>query len=534
MEKQKNLSHFKNISIPVEEKLVNNKKLIKSTVLFRSSNKNNYIFDLIKRSFFLTHPILFFILSIEQKGQNIEEWLEQSEGTPLQVDNYGLVSKDEYNYYYQKYKFLREHGLSSNIDNSHKLDKELTSEIVENSLVNTKQITLEVTDGCNLECEYCGYGKYYGNYDNRQDKFLSFSTVKSLLKYMSKLWNSPLNDSRERNIFLSFYGGEPLLNFSLIDKTVSFVRSLNLKHNNIIFSMTTNGILLNRYMDFLVKNNFSLLISLDGDEIANGYRVLKNGKPSFQKIMKNIDGLRIRYPKFFENNVNFNAVLHNKNSAPGVYNFFKNTFNKMPRIGTLNTAGIKTDMEEEFWKTYAVFDESKISPEIYSSMENDLFIKLPNIQDLSTFIHNYNNVYYKDYNDLIYRNNNYSRIPTGTCLPFSQKIFITVNGKILPCERIGQEFSLGYIDEDEVNIDFNEIALKYNNWFNRIKNICHLCYRSEYCSQCIFQMKGLSNNPRCNGFYTYSSFSDYLSKNINKIEKDPTLFYKIYNNVVIE
>lgn len=38
---------------------------------------------------------------------------------------------------------------------------------------------------------------------------------------------------------------------------------INLSH---IFTMTTNGILLDRYLDFLVQHDFQLLISLDGNE----------------------------------------------------------------------------------------------------------------------------------------------------------------------------------------------------------------------------------------------------------------------------
>ncbi len=52
--------------------------------------------------------------------------------------------------------------------------------------------------------------------------------------------------------------------------------------------MTTNGILLDKYMDFLVKNTFSLAVSLDGNQENNGYRLFKNYKPSFDTVVRNI------------------------------------------------------------------------------------------------------------------------------------------------------------------------------------------------------------------------------------------------------
>lgn len=56
--------------------------------------------------------------------------------------------------------------------------------------------------------------------------------------------------------------------------------------------MTTNGVLLNKYMDFLVSNDFSLLISLDGDEFNNSYRNNKLGRNSFSHVTDNIDKLK--------------------------------------------------------------------------------------------------------------------------------------------------------------------------------------------------------------------------------------------------
>ena len=52
-----------------------------------------------------------------------------------------------------------------------------------------------------------------------------------------------------------------------------------------------------------------------------------------------------------------------------------------------------------------------------------------------------------DYNELLYKEMTKEEefLPTGTCIPFSRKLFVTVNGKILPCERIGHNNFLGSI-----------------------------------------------------------------------------------------
>jgi uncharacterized protein len=150
-----------------------------------------------------------------------------------------------------------------------------------------------------------------------------------------------VNRSHDQNIYISAYGGEPMLNFEFIRELVQFVKELELLHNRVTFSMTTNGLLLEKHMDFLVENDFNLLISLDGGESNNGYRVFKDGKPAYRTILENVESLKIKYPGYFARKVNFNAVIHKKNSVAEVFNYFKRQFGKIPSVSALNTFGVR-------------------------------------------------------------------------------------------------------------------------------------------------------------------------------------------------
>ncbi len=81
------------------------------------------------------------------------------------------------------------------------------------------------------------------------------------------------------------------------------------------FNMTTNAMLLDRYVDYLAEHEFRLLISLDGDKEGQGYRVDANGNNSFDRVISNIKLLQTKYPEYFDKFVMFNSVLHNKNSV---------------------------------------------------------------------------------------------------------------------------------------------------------------------------------------------------------------------------
>ncbi|MFR9286073.1 MAG: radical SAM protein [[Clostridium] scindens] len=74
-----------------------------------------------------------------------------------------------------------------------------------------QQLTLQVTQQCNLRCEYCAYS---GLYENRThaNKNMDFDTAKKAIDFF-------LNHSRDsKQITFGFYGGEPLLMFKLIKR----------------------------------------------------------------------------------------------------------------------------------------------------------------------------------------------------------------------------------------------------------------------------------------------------------------------------
>ena len=54
--------------------------------------------------------------------------------------------------------------------------------------------------------------------------------------------------------------------------------------------MTTNAMLLDKYMSYLEKHKVNLLISLDGNQVHNSYRIDKQGNPSFNKVFHNSTG----------------------------------------------------------------------------------------------------------------------------------------------------------------------------------------------------------------------------------------------------
>lgn len=414
-----------------------------------------------------------------------------------------------------------------------KKNEYIDSKLIAYKLRNLKQIVFEVTDRCNLKCKYCSYGEFYNNYDNRQGKNLSPDKAKLFFDYMASYWNNNPPTSTNKYIYVGFYGGEPLLNIDLIKKIVSYANKIDIPNKRFQFNITTNGILLHNYMDFLVKNGVSVLISMDGNEYSQSYRVDHSGNNSFDKIIRNVNLIKKKHPIFFANHVNFNAVLHNKNSVSEVYHFFKNQFNKIPRISELNTLGIKTETHKKFLEMYKNKNESLHNADDYDDLHEELFLESAETNMLANFIHQYSGNVFNTYNDLFIDKRKLKIIPTSTCVPFHKKVFITVNGKILPCERIGHNYSLGEIAEDGVKIDFEEIAKIYNRRFLKFEKQCSKCFNQQGCNTCMFTIPNLDLTPICPGFMNQQKFEDFKKINLNYLRNHPEYYKRIMEKVII-
>lgn len=285
-------------------------------------------------------------------------------------------------------------------------------------------------------------------------------------------------------------------------------------------------------MDFLVDNNFYLLISLDGDEKNNVYRTYPNGKKAYKEIYINSVALKNKYPDYFENQVNFSAVLHNKNSVLEIYQFFKENFGKKPQIAELSPSGINPKFIDEFNQTYKNYFEGFEDEKKCSEIEKDIFASHPLVTSTRETIFRYSGYVFRKFSDLLSLQE-FKYMPTGTCMPFSRRIYVTAKGKILPCERIGHQYALGHLYRDKVEINFQRIAEMYNKYLGKLKNKCNLCYKIDGCSRCIFYLDLEKDNPSCDAFTDHRRFASEFSLAMSYLEKNPTSYARIMKEIII-
>lgn len=103
------------------------------------------------------------------------------------------------------------------------LKMKLRASNIKEYLANAPQITFEVTERCSLSCKYCGYGPLYINKGTRLNRNMPSLYAIEFMKYMKGLWDEGFLTATERVVDISFYGGEPLLNFDLIKDIVEYI-----------------------------------------------------------------------------------------------------------------------------------------------------------------------------------------------------------------------------------------------------------------------------------------------------------------------
>lgn len=143
----------------------------------------------------------------------------------------------------------------------------------------TKIVILTLTNHCNLACTYC-----YEH--NKEVQKMSWETAKRIVDMEMNA------DDGSQFVCLYYFGGEPFLQFDLIQKIHHYMQSNTWKKGWFGFS-TTNGTLVHGELQQWLRDNASSMevyLSLDGDREMHN----QNRSNSYDKI--DIDFFRQEYP----------------------------------------------------------------------------------------------------------------------------------------------------------------------------------------------------------------------------------------------
>ncbi len=344
---------------------------------------------------------------------------------------------------------------------------------------NMENLILQVTQACNLRCKYCTYS---GDYLNRTHSQLSMPeeiAKKAIDFYIANSHNTP-------NPSLGFYGGEPFITFGMIKNLTHYIKE-RMRGKEYSIHITTNGTLLNEeIMNYLVDNNVSLMISLDGPrEVHDLNRCFASGQGTFDVIMQNMEKFSKIAPEYVNKNIMFSSVFTKEINFCSLSKFFANfeTIKDLNVIGsTPNTYYLKNDDIQKKLNNLKYDDDIQ-----YESLKYYLskMGRIPE-KNVSKLVKTWEDKVRSDMEEKrmeeISLRDEYH--PSGPCVPGSRRLFVTINGDFLPCERVSETSKITKIGSIYTGIDI-EKARKLLNIGTLTESECLNCWAARFCTSCV-------------------------------------------------
>lgn len=341
----------------------------------------------------------------------------------------------------------------------------------DNKVINKLEILLQ--NGCNLNCRYCyADGGTYG----QKTKVLTSDQGRQIILNLVK-------QGIHKIVSITFFGGEPSVFPETIESICKECKRLfetgELETIPLYYMITNCVKVSEKCIQVIGKYDIQLTISLDGPaEINDQLRVQKNGKGTYDTVVKNIERLRenniepvmieATYTKVHEKEgytrEDTVSVLQNELRMESVY--------LCDCIGNSLEPKKRTDEEEE------ADDDLEIEK---------FFVKK-----------DYHNVSIKfmDFVMTCCRKLNMDGISDSLCDAGFGSVTVAPNGDIYPCHLfVGtKKYKMGNVFSDKFNLYPTESSMcELRKKTKRERKECQSCWIRNFCTRCIFQFDDIGN-----------------------------------------
>lgn len=311
----------------------------------------------------------------------------------------------------------------------------LKDEIKDDNYELPNSMVILVSECCNFACSYC-----YGVYTEKKGimtKDVAFKAV----DLASKLG---IKD-------LVFFGGEPMLNFSLIKDIVEYVE--NIERNDSIkttFRMTTNASLISEDIaKYFQSHNFEISVSMDGDRHSHDLtRVFNNHESSYDAVLNGINFLN-KYDV-----LSLIEITYSARHRGGLAEQIRSALSLCPNVSVACVDGkekckhecdvVKGDLLFEFYETLLDYEKNELSEGQSLIGAKELYNKICNGEPLY--------------------------LPSCICSDIGSRLIVAVNGNIIPCPEMTEM-------EDYIIDNINNISTTKDFLDKRKRILCKLSSR---------------------------------------------------------
>lgn len=255
------------------------------------------------------------------------------------------------------------------------------------------RVTICPTLDCNFACPYC--------YEKRKKGVMSLEVQEKILSEIERIYNEGIT-----RIFITWYGGEPLLCKNIVCEMSKKIINISKKKNRECqFGIITNGYLIDEdIVDLFEKIEIrTIQITLDGNkEMHDRRRKCVDGSPTFDRI---VDNIKLLAERGFYINVRVNI---DKSNAKG-FEYVSNLFYDIENIKCYPAFVTEeiTQTREQMDKCFGQDQYENVLKEYnndYKKLDIDKLMRpqvsLCMAQHKYSFVYNYDGNVYKCINDV--------------------------------------------------------------------------------------------------------------------------------------
>ncbi len=322
---------------------------------------------------------------------------------------------------------------------------------------------------------------------------------------------------------IGFYGGEPLLQFRLIQDVVTRAVAL-FGEDDVIFSLTTNGTIgHSSNVSFFADVGMVLSVSLDGPaSVHNKSRVDSSGSATWHRVMSFVEDLRSAYSDNFFKKVGLSITIADPKDLEEIHDFVITE----PLLSQMTMHVGVVDWSRCFTPCCTLLGTNRIGhsyldkycAQVLSGNESDRFVS---------------GIFDPLIGHIWARSEATSEYlwPGGSCIPGGKRLFVSSDGMFYPCERVGTDFPIGNYKQ---GIILNQVVLYLTKLKALMADHCGTCWARRLCSVCLAnsRWKGSISRERiaslCEKIKWQLSFllSAYLSVN----DLDPQIWSQRFGN----
>lgn len=326
---------------------------------------------------------------------------------------------------------------------------------------NIPSLLLQMTNRCNLNCDYCVYSGNYAHMESHGSKDMPFETVIKSIDFFAE------HNKSCKEAEISFYGGETLLCFRDIQRAVVYARE-KFADKKPIFRVTTNGVLLNGDIaDWLnVNKDVITTVTLNGP-YQDIHRKTASGEGSLTHIMANLRSIRSKYPELWNERIHFIANITKVSELEALRSFYTNEVGKSPSIITHIRGQDGND-----------FIQDMICDEDYDREKERFSIEYCESGD--AFLNAYFGISVNAVENRLIKENDGIGI-IGSCLPFTEKLYVHADGRFGICETSCDKMIVGDLQN---GFDLDMLASIYNKAYALFNGSCRECWAKNLCTVC--------------------------------------------------